>query len=413
MEAWAHSCWAWRLGAKPSHPPSISIVPHFPARYTLRVRRAVLLVLVILAGLVAFAAPAFPALTRYGALPHKADGPVNILLAGVTPNYPASPVWPYPAAPEDYTGLTDTIVLAQFRPDGTVNLLSIPRDTWVNIPGWGFGKINGANPHGGPQMLVNAVESLTGVPVDGYALLSLHAVRSLTDAAGGVTLDVPKRMKYDDNAGRLHIDLQPGRQHLNGQQAEGFLRFRHDGLGDIGRVARQQTYLTALVGQIKNPLNWWRLPGMVSALHQNTKSNLTREEVGALLGAALSGLKVNMHTVPGNFGGGGTWIPDRVALQALMREHFRDPNDPRTLTVAVVNKAAPDGSARRLKARLEELGYQDVRIAYETRSDAPTTITGTDAAAVLRDVGHGQVAQMDGVPGADVTVRLGNDTPAN
>ncbi|GMA16417.1 LytR family transcriptional regulator [Deinococcus metallilatus] len=376
-------------------------------------RRAVLVLLVILAGLVALSAPAFPALTRYGALPRKADGPVTLLLAGVTPNYPPSPVWPYPAAPEDYTGLTDTIVLAQVRPDGTANLLSIPRDTWVNIPGWGFGKINGSNVHGGPEMLVNAVENLTGVPIDGYALLSLHAVRSLTDAAGGVTLDVPKRMKYDDTAGHLHIDLQPGRQHLNGQQAEGFLRFRHDGLGDIGRVARQQTYLSALVGRMKNPLNWWRLPGMVGALDQNTKTNLTREDVGALLGAALGGLKVNMHTVPGSFGNGGTWLPDRAALHELVAEQFRDPNDPRPLTVAVVNTAAPDGSARRLKTRLEGLGYQDVRIVQETRTDAPTTVTGTAAAAVLRDVGHGQITQQGGVPGADVTVRLGNDTPAN
>ncbi|WP_102125145.1 LCP family protein [Deinococcus planocerae] len=373
-------------------------------------RRAVLLLLVLLAGLVALFSPAAPALARYGALPRKAQGPVTVLLAGVTPNYPPSPVWPYPAAPEDYSGLTDTIVLAQFRPDGTANLLSIPRDTWMNIPGWGLGKINGSNVHGGPDMLMDAVQSLTGVRVDGYALLSLHAVRSLTDAAGGVTLDVPQRMKYDDNAGGLHIDLQPGRQHLGGQQAEGFLRFRKDGLGDIGRVARQQTYLSAMVGQVKNPVNWWRLPGMVAALDANTKSNLTRAEVGALLGSALGGLKVNMHTVPGDFGGGGTWLPDRAGLQGIVREHFRDPNDPRFLTVAVVNVGAPGGSARRLKARLEELGYQDVRISDGPRADQPTTVTGRAAAAVLSDVGHGQLSDVEGVPGADVTVRLGSDT---
>ncbi|GAA5512956.1 polyisoprenyl-teichoic acid--peptidoglycan teichoic acid transferase TagU [Deinococcus carri] len=378
-------------------------------------RRAVLLILVVLAGLVALLAPAFPALTRYGALPHKADGPVTVLLAGVDVDYDdKSGMWPWPAKPEQYDQRTDTIVLAQVRPDGTANLLSIPRDTWVNLPGWGWSKINAANPHGGPELLVRSVEDLTGIRVDAYSLLSLNALRALTEAAGGVTLDVPQRMKYDDNAGKLHIDLQPGRQHLSGQQAEGFLRFRHDGMGDIGRVARQQTYLTALVGQIKSPLNWWRLPAMVGALDQNTKSNLTRQEVGALLGAALGGVKVNMHTVPGSFGGGGTWLPDRAALRALVAENFRDPNDPRALTVAVVNLAAPDGSARRLRTRLEELGYQDVRIAEEPRTDGvPTTVSGAAAASVLRDVGHGEVTRQGGVPGADVTVRLGSDTPAN
>ncbi|MEW5934498.1 MAG: LCP family protein, partial [Bacillota bacterium] len=313
-------------------------------------RRLAVPVLVVLAGFVALSAPAVPALLRYAALPRQAEGPVTVLLAGVTPRYQENAaVWPWPVAPEDFTFLTDTLILAQLWPGGTANLLSIPRDTWVNLPGQGPGKINGANVKGGPDLLVRAVQELTGVPVDAYVLLSLNAVRALTDAAGGVTLEVPKRMKYDDNAGKLHIDLQPGRQHLNGQQAEGFLRFRKDNLGDIGRVQRQQLYLTALVRRVKNPLNWWRLPAMVGALDQNTKTNLTRAQVGALLGAALSGLKVNVQTLPGTFGEGGTWVADRPALHALVEARFRDPGDPRTLTVAVVNVGAPDGSARRLQ----------------------------------------------------------------
>jgi LCP family protein required for cell wall assembly len=378
------------------------------------VRRAVLVLLIVLAGLVALAAPAFPALARYGALPRQANGPVTVLLAGVTPDYDnTAPVWPYPAKAEDYTGLTDTIVLAQVRPDGTANLLSIPRDTWANIPGWGFGKINGANVHGGPEMLVAAVQNLTGVRVDAYVLLSLNALRSMTKAAGGVTLDVPQRMLYRDVAGGLNIDLQPGRQRLSAEQAEGFLRFRKDGMGDIGRVARQQLFLSALTGRVKNPLNWWRLPGMVGALDRNTKSDLTRAEVGALLGAALSGPKVNMYTVPGDFGGGGTWVPDRAALAGLVAGQFRDPNDPRALKVAVLNAGAPGGSARRLRERLVGLGYQNVWVDNAPGAAAATTVSGAAAASVLRDVGYGQVTAAASLPGADVTVRLGSDTPAN
>lgn len=381
-----------------------------PARLN-PVRRASLIVLILLAGLLALTAPAFPALKRYGALPHKASGPVNVLLAGVDVHYDdKAGVWPWPATPEDYSQRTDTIMLAQVWPDGRTNLLSIPRDTWVNLPRLGWGKINRANPNGGPGLLTQAVQDLTGVPLDGYALLSLNALRALAEAAGGVTVDVPQRMKYDDNAGKLHIDLQPGRQHLNGQQAEGFLRFRHDGLGDIGRVARQQAFLSALVGQVKNPLNWWRLPRMVAALHANTKSDLTKGEVGAVLGGALSGLKVQAYTLPGNFSGP-NWQPDRSAIQSLIREHFRNPNDPRNLAVAVVNVGAPGGSARRLKERLEGLGYGNVVISNASRAEVPTTVSGQAAAAVLRDVGHGQVSQEEGLPGADVTVRLGTDTP--
>lgn len=370
--------------------------------------------LVVLAGGVAMAAPAFPFLARYGTLPRQADGPVTVLLAGVTPKYDESaPVWPWPTRPEDYSGLTDTIVLAQVRPDGTANMLSIPRDTWVDVPGYGWGKINGSNPHGGPDTLMGAVQNLTGVQVDAYALLSLNAMRAMTTAAGGVTLDVAQDMKYDDNAGKLHIDLKAGRQHLSGEEAEGYLRFRKDNLGDIGRVARQQNFLGALLDKVRSPLNWWRLPGMVGAVDRNMKSDLSRAQVAGLLGAALNGPKVAMHTVPGNFGGGGTWVADRAALSQLVEKSFSDPNDPRRLSVAVINAAAPDGSARRLKDRLEGLGYRHVSVANAPQASAVTTVTGTQAARILQDVGHGQVVQAPGVPGADVTVRLGSDTPAN
>ncbi|MFK7602125.1 LCP family protein [Deinococcus sp. SM5_A1] len=376
-------------------------------------RRRVIL-LVVLAGVVAVAAPAFPFLARYGALPRKATGPVTVLLAGVTPKYDESaPVWPWPARPEDYSGLTDTILLAQLRPDGTTNMLSIPRDTWVNVPGNGWGKINGSNPHGGPDTLVGVVQNLTGVKIDAYALLSLNAMRAMTQAAGGVTLDVAQDMKYDDNAGKLHIDLKAGRQHLSGEQAEGYLRFRKDNLGDIGRVARQQNFLGALLNKVKSPLNWWRMPGMVGAVDRNMKSNLTRAQVAGILGAALSGPKVAMHTVPGNFGGGGTWIADRAALATVVDNNFTDPNDPRRLSIAVINTAAPDGSARRLQGKLRSLGYLRVSVANGPQGNATTTITGPQASRILQDVGHGQVVQAQGVPGADVTVRLGSDTPAN
>ncbi|MGI8747970.1 MAG: LCP family protein, partial [Deinococcus sp.] len=138
--------------------------------------RAPALLALLLAGLSALAAPAFPALAKYGALPRTPERPITLLLAGVTPNYPASAVWPYPAAPEDYSGLTDTIVVAQLRPGGEVRLLSVPRDTWTYIPALpasraGYGKINASNPRGGPETLVRAVENLLGLPIDAYALL--------------------------------------------------------------------------------------------------------------------------------------------------------------------------------------------------------------------------------------------------
>ncbi|WP_343755231.1 LCP family protein [Deinococcus depolymerans] len=378
--------------------------------------RRVVWVLVAAAGLVAVASPAAPFLSRYAGVPYRADGPVTLVVAGVDVDYDdRAAVWPWPAKAESFKTRTDTIMLTQVWPDGRVNILGVPRDSWVNLPGYGWGKINGANVHGGPDMLMRAVQTLTGVTVDGYVLVSLNAVPALTEAAGGVTVDVGQAMKYDDNAGNLHIDLKPGRQRLNGEQMVGFLRFRHDNLGDIGRIARQQQFVGALGEQVRSPLNVWRLPLMVAAVDRNMKSNLTRSQVGALMGAGLGGVKIRTHQVPGTFGYRGAasvWEVDRAALNTLVAKHFRDPNDARSLGVAVVNTDAPDGSAGRLKARLEGLGYTNVWIANEARVPARTTASGAAAARVLRDVGFGTVSDQPLVSGADVTVRLGSDTPA-
>ncbi|MGY2893398.1 LCP family protein [Deinococcus sp. UYEF24] len=374
--------------------------------------KPLLLAAVVLAGVVALVAPAVPAAVRYAALPRVPDGPVNVLLAGVTPKYlEHAAVWPWPAAPEDYTGITDTIVVAQLRPGGEVRLLSIPRDTWMNIPGWGYGKINGANPHGGPEMLVKAVQQLTGLPIDAHALLSLNALRDLTEAAGGVNLTVAKDLKYDDVAGKLHIDLKAGPQHLNGAQAEGFLRFRHDNEGDIGRVRRQQEFLAALTSRLKSPLNLWRLPAVIGALDRNASSDLGRQTVSEMLGALVGGPKVSAVRLPGTYGDG-TWLPDQAGIRELVQTQFSDPNDARTLSVALVNIDAPAGTARRLKARLEAAGYASVSIVNEDRhASAQTTVSGDPQAArkLAAELGYGAPDRAAGAANMALTVRLGAD----
>lgn len=363
--------------------------------------------------------PALPALSKYAAWPHTPERPINILLAGTTPNYvEGASTWPWPAAPEDFSGLTDTIMLAQLQPSGGVKLLSIPRDTWVNIEGYGSGKINSANRRGGSKLLISTVENLLGLKVDHYALLSLNALRDLTDASGGVTLNVPERMRYDDNAGHLHVNLQPGEQHLSGSQVEGFLRFRHDASGDIGRVARQQLYLQALGQKLSSPLNLWRWPRVIGALDRNTKTDLDRQAVGEVLGALRGGHNLNTQTLPGNFGPRGSWTPDYPAIRQLIAAQFTDPNDPHTRSVALVNVDAPEGAARALQDRLRARGYSNVWIAELPRGPFPLTrvvpsaqVSSQATEGLQRDLGYGQTQRGGGVTQADLTVLLGADTP--
>ncbi|MDO4262662.1 MAG: LCP family protein [Deinococcus sp.] len=387
----------------------------------------------LLAAFLALLAPAAPALARYGALPRSADRPLNILLAGVTPKYPPSAVWPYPAAPEDFTGLTDTIMLAQIDPGGTVKLLSVPRDSWVEIPGVGMSKINASNARGGPELLMQTVGELTGLPVDGYALLSLHAVRSVTDAAGGVTVEVKQPMKYDDNAGGLHIDLQPGVQRLGGEQMEGFLRFRKDNLSDIGRIGRQQQFVTAFTGQLKQPLNWWRWPVVAGALNANTKSDLSRAEVGAVLAAALHGPKVNTFMVPGDFGARGTWAVDHAALRELVQQEFsgagtgtseHGPVEPGAgdhdvqaaaldtdMSITILNVGAPAGSAGRLADTLRAQGFGNLTVGNGAGPLPVTQIQGSAAEQVQALLNFGEADPAPNPDGSDLVIRLGADVP--
>lgn len=382
--------------------------------------------LLLLVSLVLLLAPAAPAMWRYGGLPLPAKRPINVLLAGVTPVYPPGPVWPYPAAPEDFSGLTDTIVLLQVQPDGKAHTLSIPRDSWVEIPGHGPSKINSSNARGGPELLVETVQNLTGLNIDGYALLSLSAARAITDAAGGVPILIDQDMKYDDDAGHLHIDLQRGLHTLNGEQMEGYLRFRKDGMGDIGRVARQQKFLTAFERHLNTPQHAWRWPMVVGALHANTKSNLERQHVGAIVAAALRGPTLQTHMVPGNFGDSGTWAVNRPELRKLVDAHFssmplqtefgptnpfnaRKSPDPH-MQILVLNAGAPAGSAGRVADNLRSLGFQNVEASNAERQQTHSTFQGLGAQQLQTAMGFGRV--QSGKPeAADLVIYLGRDLP--
>lgn len=364
-----------------------------------------------LAGIIAWLSPAVPAIIKYGALPIKGNG-INLVVAGVDVDYDTkAATWPYPAKPTDFSSRTDTLMLAQFS-SGKVNILSIPRDSWVYIPQHGYGKINAANVYGGAPRLAQTVEGLTGVKVDSVLYLSLDAVKNMTNALGGVWIDVPINMKYDDNAGHLHINLKKGYQRLNGEQAEGFLRFRHDNMSDIGRVDRQKLFNQALITQMKKPQNWWRLPMVIGTAERSVKTTLTRQQVGELLGTMMSGLKINSATVPGNFGRGGTWVVNDQRLRQVLDTFKRSPEVLllRGMRIGVVNIDAPPGSAARLKKRLEAQGFENVEIVNEKRGPSSiSTIAGAKASQFAKILNYGKVSNQPSAEGYDITIRLGSD----
>ncbi|WP_296395383.1 LCP family protein [Williamsia sp.] len=163
---------------------------------------------------------------------------------------------------------TDTIMLIHIPSSGKAMIISIPRDLYVTIPGQGPNKINAAF-NGGPKLLVQTIETFTKVHIDHYAEIGFGGFDKLVDAVGGVNICIDQRLR-DPKAG---LNLRPGCQDLNGQQALGLVRTRAFPNADLERVVNQRKFLSALMSKASGAstvLNPFRLfpfvSGTVSAI---------------------------------------------------------------------------------------------------------------------------------------------------
>jgi polyisoprenyl-teichoic acid--peptidoglycan teichoic acid transferase len=173
------------------------------------------------------------------------------------------------------------------------SILGFPRDSWVNIPGHGTGKITTAMVFGGPELMVQTIEDITGIQIDFWALTSFWGLRNMVDAVGGLTVDVPTDM-HDDFSG---ADFTAGQHHLNGTKALSFARDRHDVPGgDLGRSKNQGILMLSALTKLhrvfdKNPaaLFTWVAVGW-RWLH-------TDLDVGTLLQLALTATTIPPDSV--------------------------------------------------------------------------------------------------------------------
>jgi LCP family protein required for cell wall assembly len=178
----------------------------------------------------------------------------------------------------------NTDVIASLRVDGGITRITqVPRDTYIEAEGYGPHKINALYSLGGTDLLKRELSRKLGRPISHHLIVNLSAIRRMADALGGIEVDVPKRMYYVDNSQGLYIDLQPGVQTLKGRDLEGFLRFRHDEMGDIGRLERQQLALKALFRKLTRPDQLVRLPMLLSAAGKDLRTDLGPMELGGLI----------------------------------------------------------------------------------------------------------------------------------
>lgn len=157
---------------------------------------------------------------------------------------------------------TDSMMVVSFDPDKKqVSILGLPRDTRVTIPGRrGHDKINAAYAYGGTKKAIQTVSNLLQIPIHHYMVVDWQGFIKIVDILGGVDLFVENDMDYEDPYADLKIHLKKGYQHLDGQKSGEYVRFRHDEMGDIGRVERQQKFMKALASQFFTVSNVVKLP---------------------------------------------------------------------------------------------------------------------------------------------------------
>jgi LCP family protein required for cell wall assembly len=199
---------------------------------------------------------------------------------------------------------TDTIMVIHISPkDKTVNVVSIPRDTIMNVPGVGLTKVNHAFAYGGIHLTRISLENFLGVKIPFTVAINIDGLAKVIDTLGGLTINIEKRMYYVDYAGGLYVDLYPGIQHLNGRQALGYVRFRHDSTGDIGRILRQQKFMQALARKIVTKKDVLSAPKVIMSLLSNINTNMS---VRQILGLSLAMRQsfdignIGMTSIPGD-----------------------------------------------------------------------------------------------------------------
>lgn len=149
--------------------------------------------------------------------------------------------------------LADTIMMLYTAPGAPASLISIPRDSYVAVPGYGMQKINASYAYGGPKLLRETVELATGVYTDGYVEVGFEGFSTIVDAVGGVEICLDEPLQ-DPRAG---LDLPAGCQTLDGAEALGYVRTRYeDPNGDLGRVERQREFLAALADEVLSLRLW-------------------------------------------------------------------------------------------------------------------------------------------------------------
>ena len=292
---------------------------------------------------------------------------------------------------------SDTMIVASYNKENQkITLLSIPRDTKVEIPGYDVDKINSAAARKeGTALAMETVGNMLGIPIHHYVKVSFKGAEKIVDILGGVKVNVPMDMDYEDPAQNLSIHLKKGTQVLNGANAVKFARFRSGYPDqDLGRIKAQQELIKSFIDKLTSPKVIPKALSIVDAMSKCIKTNL---ENGDIAQYALNVKDVRMenikfYTLPGDVGYKNKvsyFLYDEVKLKEMMEQIKVDlgvataqtnditPSQTESgqtvadtvqainrddIKVQVLNASKKSGLASQLKKELEDKGYLNVKI---------------------------------------------------
>lgn len=245
------------------------------------------------------------------------DNRENILLLGVDEN----------VSSKEYNNVrTDTIMVFSVDPKSKTGfLLSVPRDTFTKV-GKGNDKINHAHSKGGVPMTVESVTNLLSIPINHYIKADYKTVEQMVDTMGGVDINVPMDMHYEDPYADppLVINLKKGFQTMDGQKAIQFLRFRKGYANqDLGRVNAQQEFIKACANKLLTPETIVKVPAYIKVLNENVETDMNFSDM-IKIAAKTVGIKpfnIKKEMVPGQpgmKGGISYYFPDQKALKDMV-----------------------------------------------------------------------------------------------
>ena len=274
-------------------------------------------------------------------------------------------------------GRADTIVLLSISPKTKDALImSIPRDTRVEIPGRGMDKINHAYAFGGAKLISKTVSSFLDVPIHFYAVVDFNGFVNIINELGGVEIDVEKEMHYVDKAGGVEINLYPGKQILDGEKSLQYIRFRQDKLGDLGRIKRQQKLALAVIKKLLNFGSITKIPQISEGMKGYIETNIEAQDAITLanLFRGVNQEKFKVETVqskPVYIEGVSYLEPNVEEVQQRVKSLIYGRNS--GMKVEVLNGNAMSGIAHKIAKDLELQGFEIVNVGNADNFDYEKT----------------------------------------